>query len=74
MDKFVVKKYEGEQYPIIKGNGFDGLEVGQDREDAEAFILFVNNIMDRVKELELFQEQAFEAHPNLDLDIEILSS
>jgi hypothetical protein len=39
---FVVKHYSADERPTIKGNGFDGLEVGTDREDAEEFIKWVN--------------------------------
>jgi len=39
---FVVKHYSADERPTIKGNGFDGLEVGTDREDAEKFIAWVN--------------------------------
>lgn len=39
---FVVKHYIGERRPSIKGNGFDGLEVGANREDAEEFVAWVN--------------------------------
>ena len=39
---FVVKHYSSDERPTIKGNGFDGLEVGTDREDAEEFIAWVN--------------------------------
>ena len=39
---FVVKHYSADERPTIKGNGFDGLEVGTDREDAEKFIKWVN--------------------------------
>lgn len=42
--EFTVKCYCGEN-PIIKGNGFDGLNVGDNREDAEEFIEFVNNLI-----------------------------
>ena len=41
-EPFVVKHYSGDERPIIKGNGFDGLEVGQDREEAQAFADWVN--------------------------------
>jgi hypothetical protein len=41
-EPFVVKNYSGDERPIIKGNGFDGLEVGEDREDAERFVAWVN--------------------------------
>ena len=39
---FVVKHYIYEDRPTIKGNGFDGLEIGVDRKDAEVFIEWVN--------------------------------
>jgi hypothetical protein len=39
---FVVRHYIGERRPSIKGNGFDGLEVGADREEAEQFVAWVN--------------------------------
>lgn len=42
MELFVVKHYAGDERPTIKGNGFDGLEVGKDREEAEAFVAFIN--------------------------------
>jgi len=45
MEKFIVKRYSSDERPIIKGNGFDGLVVGDDREEAEEFIAFVNNLI-----------------------------
>ena len=42
MEQFVVKHYTAEERPTIKGNGFDGLEVGGDREEAEEFVAWVN--------------------------------
>ena len=39
---FIVKHYSSDERPTIKGNGFDGLEVGEDREEAEHFIAWVN--------------------------------
>jgi hypothetical protein len=39
---FIVKQYSDGERPIIKGNGFDGLEIGEDREEAERFVAFVN--------------------------------
>lgn len=41
-EPFVVKHYSGDEHPVIKGNGFDGLEVGESREDAEEFVAWVN--------------------------------
>ena len=41
-ESFVVRHYASDDYPSIKGNGFDGLRVGEDREEAEEFIDWVN--------------------------------
>ena len=41
-EPFVVRFYASDHYPSIKGNGFDGLQVGEDREEAEEFIAWVN--------------------------------
>lgn len=41
-DAFVVKHYASDERPIIKGNGFDGLEIGENREEAEAFVAWIN--------------------------------
>ena len=41
-ESFVVRHYASDDYPSIKGNGFDGLQVGEDREEAEEFIAWVN--------------------------------
>jgi hypothetical protein len=39
---FVVRHYVADERPIIKGNGFDGLTIGEDREEAEQFVAWVN--------------------------------
>ena len=41
-ESFVVRHYASDDYPSIKGNGFDGLQVGEDRKEAEEFIAWVN--------------------------------
>lgn len=41
-EPFVVHHYAGLDRPSIKGNGFDGLEIGDDREEAEVFVNWVN--------------------------------
>lgn len=46
MEQFTVKHYSSDERPTIKGNGFDGLEIGEDREEAEEFIEFVNKLID----------------------------
>jgi hypothetical protein len=45
MDKFIVRHYVSDKHSIIKGNGFDGTTVGDEREDAEDFIGFINKII-----------------------------
>jgi hypothetical protein len=39
---FVVRHYTNDERPSIKGNGFDGLEIGEDRQEAEEFIAWIN--------------------------------
>lgn len=46
MEPFIVKHYSSDERPIIKGNDFDGLEIGGCREDAEEFIRFVNELIE----------------------------
>jgi hypothetical protein len=41
-EPFVIKHYSGDERPILKGNGFDGLGIGDDREEAELFVTWVN--------------------------------
>ena len=43
-DKFIIKQYSKDERPILKGNGFDGLEIGEDRLEAQEFIDFINQI------------------------------
>jgi hypothetical protein len=42
-EPFVVRHYVGEDRPIVKGNRFDGLEIGSTREDSIEFINFIND-------------------------------
>lgn len=51
MEDFIVKHYTDDDRPTIKGNGFDGLEIGEDREEAEEFVNFINGITSSLKEL-----------------------
>lgn len=39
---FVVKHYQGDAHPTLKGYGFDGLVIGENREEAEEFVAWVN--------------------------------
>lgn len=45
MEPFVVKHYSADERPTLKGNGFDGLEIGETREEAEAFVARVNELI-----------------------------
>jgi hypothetical protein len=42
VEQFVVKHYVDNDFPCIKGNGFDGLQIGENREEAETFIRWIN--------------------------------
>lgn len=46
MQRFIVKQYDKLEPPTLKGNGFDGLPVGDNRTEAEEFIAFVNHLID----------------------------
>jgi len=52
IEHFVVKHYTAEEGPVIKGNGFDGLRIGEDREEAEDFVKWVNARLYRITRLE----------------------
>jgi hypothetical protein len=52
-ETFVVKHYSFDERPSLKGNGFDGLQIGEDREEAEAFVNFVNERMAEIERLRL---------------------
>jgi phosphoribosylanthranilate isomerase len=41
-EPFEVRHYTGCERPELKGNGFDGLALGEDREDAEEFTAWIN--------------------------------
>lgn len=49
LHNFAVKHYAGDKHPTIKGNGFDGLILGEDREEAEKFISLVNGLIFLIK-------------------------
>ena len=54
MNRFFVKHYIGDERPTIKGNGFDGLEVGKTRDEAEDFIARVNELIDACRAIDAF--------------------
>jgi hypothetical protein len=45
MELLTIKQYAQHERPIVKGCGFDGLEIGDDREEAEEFIGFINKLI-----------------------------
>ena len=51
MEKFVVKHYTDEPHPTIKGNGFDGLVIGDYKEEAEKFIDFINEKLEYIENI-----------------------
>lgn len=53
MEKFFVKHYSSDERPIIKGNGFDGLSIGEERGDAEEFVSFINRELEAANQREL---------------------
>ena len=51
-EEFVVRHYSADDRPTIKGNGFDGLQVGEDRQEAQEFVDYVNKLAARLAEAE----------------------
>lgn len=51
MEPFVVKHYSADERPTLKGNGFDGLEIGETREEAEEFVDQINRLIAQREEL-----------------------
>lgn len=45
LEEFVVKNYVGHDRPVIKGNSFDGLEIGETKEEGQEFVDFVNMLI-----------------------------
>lgn len=59
VEPFVVKHYLGDSHTTIKGNGFDGLTVGDDMSEAEAFVQWINA---RLAELVEYRREEEEDH------------
>lgn len=47
-EDFVIKHYAGEKNPCIKGNGFDGLLLGEDRQEAQEFVDYINGMKQKL--------------------------
>lgn len=45
LEPLIVKHYTEQPHPTIKGCGFDGLVIGNYREEAEDFVKFVNDLI-----------------------------
>jgi hypothetical protein len=45
LEPFVVRHYTEDSNPTIKGNGFDGLVLGEDLTEAEEFVNWVNTAL-----------------------------
>jgi len=62
MELLVVKHYAMDERPCIKGNGFDGLEIGETRDEAERFVTWINGQLSRMtyaeRELGLLSRQS----------------
>jgi len=46
-ERFVAKQYTDDPHPILKGYGFDGLTIGDYREEAQSFVDFLNGIIEK---------------------------
>lgn len=57
MERFIVKHYTEDERPSIKGFGFDGLSIGDDREEAEEFISFINSVLDKLEKLKTIAQR-----------------
>jgi hypothetical protein len=52
LEYFTVKHYVSEDFPSVKGNGFDGLFIADSKEEAQLFIDFVNSLIKQIKDKE----------------------
>lgn len=69
MEPFAVKHYSADERPTLKGNGFDGLEVGETRDEAEGFVAWVNR---RVREAEVFRAERDHARAQYEQAVRLL--
>lgn len=44
-EQFIVKHYSEDERPILKGHGFDGLVIGDDRQEAQDFVDYLNSML-----------------------------
>jgi hypothetical protein len=48
VEKFIVKHYNGEAHPSIKGHGFDGTTLGDERYEADDFVEYINSMIELI--------------------------
>jgi hypothetical protein len=51
VEHFALKHYHGDTWPSLKGNGFDGLVIADEREVVQEFIDTVNRLIDENADL-----------------------
>ena len=44
-EQFIVKHYSEDERPMLKGHGFDGLTIGDDRQEAQEFVDYLNTML-----------------------------
>ena len=44
-EQFIVKHYSEDERPTLKGHGFDGLVIGDERQEAQDFVDYLNTIL-----------------------------
>ena len=44
-EQFIVKHYSEDERPTLKGHGFDGLVIGDDRQEAQDFVDYLNTML-----------------------------
>jgi len=52
VEKFIIKQYPCNANPSIEGNGFNPIPLGDNNDDAEEFIGFVNDLIDTINILD----------------------
>ena len=60
MEDFVVKHYSEDEAPMFKGNGFDGIRVGDDREEAQQLADYINALRKDAERLNWLERQHLE--------------
>ena len=57
-EQFIVKHYSEDERPTLKGHGFDGLVIGDDRQEAQDFVDYLNTMLRQQQaEIEALKQQ-----------------